>query len=192
MAQGQVLKKVHMYLFGVLACTREPQTQRHLRVMEEPGRIRDTQAQVDDQPGLCDLSRGSAKTIRRRAPPTGKAFVAGLTLEPLDAIRPALTVSDQSVEGGVGVAVVTVRVGASITRGAEGLGSTARALAFTPGQDPRLVHVAHEGHGMRTSTHRAILRRAWLQRTRRLAFGQQDSGKQVNAQRARDDVRPVR
>ena len=177
MAEGQVLKEVHMYLFGVLARTREPQAQRHLRVMEEPGRIRDTQTQVDDQQGLSDLSRGSAKTIQRRASPTGKALVAGLTLEPLDAIRAALAVTDQSVEGGIGVAViVAVWVGASITRGAEGLGSTARALAFTPGQDPRLAHVAHEGYGMRTSTHWAIIRRAWLQRTRRLAFGQQDSG----------------
>ena len=59
-------------------------------MMEEPGGIRDTQAQIDDQQGLSDSSRGSAQTIQRRAPPTGKALVAGLTLEPLDAIRAAL------------------------------------------------------------------------------------------------------
>jgi hypothetical protein len=68
MIQGQVLEEVDMYLFGVLTRTGEPQAQRHLRMMEELGSIRDTQAQVDDQQGLSDLSRGSAKTIQRRAP----------------------------------------------------------------------------------------------------------------------------
>jgi len=55
--------------------------------MEEQGGIRDTQAQVDDQQGQSDLSRGRAKTIQRRAASTGKAFATRLAFQPLDAVR---------------------------------------------------------------------------------------------------------
>jgi len=75
------------------------------------------------------------------------------------------------MQAGISVAViVAVRVRASITRSAEGFGSTTRGLAFSPRHDTRLAHVAHQGREMRASTYRAIIWSARLERTRRLAL----------------------
>jgi hypothetical protein len=65
---------------------------------EEQGSIGDGQAQVDGQEGLGDLNGESAKTIQGSAAPAGKAFAAGLTTKPLDAIRAALAITDQGMK----------------------------------------------------------------------------------------------
>ena len=51
---------------------------------------------------------------------------------------------------------------------------TACALMFTPREHTGFARVAHEGCGMRASTHWAIVGSAWLERTQRLAFGWRD------------------
>lgn len=92
MAEGQVLEEVSVNVFGMLASAREPETNGHFRMVEEQGRIGDGQAQVD---GPEDLSGGSSETIQSSAAPTGKAFAACLTTQPLDAVRAAFAVTDQ-------------------------------------------------------------------------------------------------
>jgi hypothetical protein len=139
---------------------------------EEQGSIGDGQAQVDGQEGLGDLNGESAKTIQGSAAPAGKAFATGLTAQPLDAVRAAFAVPDQSMKRRVGVAkVVAVWIRARVSRGADGFALAARTLAFTPRQHIGFTNMTSEGRGMRASTHGAIVGSARLEGTRRFAFG---------------------
>jgi hypothetical protein len=141
-------------------------------MVEEQGGIGDGQAQVDGQEDLSDLSGRSAEAIQSRAAPAGKAFATGLTAQPLDAVRAAFAVPDQSMKRRVGVAkLVAVWIRARVSRGADGFALAARTLAFTPRQHIRFTNMTSEGHGMRASTHGATVGSARLEGTRRFAFG---------------------
>ena len=72
----------------------------------------------------------------------------------------------------VGVAeVVALWPWAGVPGGANRFGLTTPALAFTPRQHARFADVAGDGRGMWATTHGAIVGHAWLEGTRRFAFG---------------------
>ena len=155
MAKGELVEEVGVNLFGVHSGAREPQANSDLGVVEQPGRIGEGQTPVDGQE---DLSGWGAETIQGRAPPTGKAFAAGQTTQPLNAIRATFVLPHQGMKSRVGVAeVVAVRAWAGVTRGADSFALAARTLAFTPRQHAWFAHVAPDGHGMRASTHGTIV-----------------------------------
>jgi hypothetical protein len=172
MAEGQVLEEVDVHLFGVLARTREPQTNRHLGMTEEELRIGDGQTEIDRQQDLGHLCHRRAQTIEGGAQATRKALAARLALPRVNAIHTSLAIPDQGVEGRIGVAaIITVWVGARMAHCANGLAPTAPTFAFTPREYTRLARVAPQRSGMRPSTHQAIVWRARLEGTWRLACG---------------------
>jgi hypothetical protein len=98
MAEGQVVEEVSVDLFRVLPGAGQPQANGYLGMVEEQGSIGEGQAQVDGQEDLGNLNGGSAETIQGSAAPTGKAFAAGLTTKPLDAVRAALAITDEGMK----------------------------------------------------------------------------------------------
>ena len=134
--------------------------------------IGDSQPEIDGEEDQGNVGGWGAETIEGGAVTTGETFVAGLTLEPLDAICAALTVPDQRMKRWVGVAeVVAFGTRTGVPGGADGLGLTTCALAFTPGQDAGFATVAEERGGMWATADRAIVGRAWLERAWRFALG---------------------
>ena len=122
---------------------------------EERLSIGDSQSEIDGKEDQGDLGSWCAQTIKSRAAPTGKASVAGLTFEPLDAIRAPLAITDQRVKGRFRVAeVVALGPWTGASGCADGLGAkrAVGALAFTLGQDTRFAGVADERCGMATAT----------------------------------------
>ena len=99
--------------------------------------IRDSQSEIDGEETQGDVGGWGAETIEGSAAATGEAFATGLATQPLDAVRTALAVTDQSVKRWSCVAqVVAVRTWAGITGGADGLGAKRTACAWRsqPGQ----------------------------------------------------------
>src|SRR5574340_1477509 len=143
MPQVHITEEVGMNLFGVLTGTGQPEANRHVRVTEEQLGICESQTEIDGEEDLGDVGGWGAQAIEGGAAATGEAFATGLTAQPLNAIRAAPAITDQSVNGRIRVAeVVAVRTWAGVASGAAGLGLTACALALTPGQDARFADVA--------------------------------------------------
>jgi hypothetical protein len=172
MAEGQVLKKVGVHFLGMLTGAGQPEANRHFGVTEEQLSIGEGQSEIDGEEDEGDVGRRGTETIQGGAAATGKTFAAGLTPQPLNAIRAAFALPHQGMDHWVSVAeVVALGPWTGVPGRADGLGLTAGALAFRPGQHPRFPDVADEWRRMRASTHGAILGRAGLQWTRRFVLG---------------------
>ncbi len=172
MTQVQVTEEVGVNLLGVLARSRQPQTNRHLGMPEEEWSIRDGQTEIDGKQALGDLGGRRAQTTQGRARATRKTLAARLASPLLKAFRTSLAIPDQGVEGRIGVAVIiTVWVGARSPRGTNRLGPASRTFPFTPREHARLAPVAPQRRRMGPSAHGAIVRRARLEGAQGLTGG---------------------